>query len=294
VKRTAAATKGSLLSRGLSGGFAGVLQGLLLPALLLLVWTLSTGGGRETLFPSPGRVFSVLAHPATDLLSQGSIAWSAFVSVSRVMVGFSIAVLAGIPLGLLMGAYGCFRRFLSLIVEMARPLSAIALLPLSIMVFRARTLTQVLGLEELVYRRHILNELQLGMVFILFWGGVFPIILGTMQGVRSVRKLHLEAARILGAGKLLTFTRVVVPSALPDIFHGLRMGIGRCWMVIVAAEMLPGANSGIGYMIRYSYQLSRYDVMLASIMVVALIGALFSRGLEALGEGSLVLRSRER
>lgn len=227
-------------------------------------------------------------------MSQGSIAWSAFVSFSRVLVGFSIAALAGIPVGLLMGASGCFRRSVSLMVEMARPLSAIALLPLSILVFKARTLAQVLGLEELAYRRHILNELQLGMVFILFWGGVFPIILGTMQGVRSVRKLHLEAARILGAGKLLTFTRVIVPSALPDIFHGLRMGIGRCWMVIVAAEMLPGTNSGIGYMIRYSYQLSRYDVMLASIAVVALIGALFSRGLEALGERSLVLRSRER
>ena len=86
----------------------------------------------------------------------------------------------------------------------------------------------------------------------------------------------------------------MIPSALPDIFHGLRMGIGRCWMVIIAAEMLPGTNSGIGYLIRYSYQLSRYDIMLASIIIVAAIGALFSKGLEALGERSLVLRSRER
>lgn len=179
-------------------------------------------------------------------------------------------------------------------VEMARPLSAIALLPLSIIIFKARTFAQVLGLRHLMYQKNLLNEMQLGMIFILFWGGVFPVILGTMQGVRSVRKIHLEAAGILGAGRLFTFRNVIVPSALPDIFHGLRMGIGRCWMVIIAAEMLPGTNSGIGYLIRYSYQLSRYDIMLASIIIVACIGAVFSRGLEALGEKSLVLRSRER
>ncbi len=215
-------------------------------------------------------------------------------SLARVAVGFSLAALVGIPLGLVMGASAHARRLLSLMVEMARPLSAIALLPLSIIIFKARTFAQVLGLRHLMYQKNLLNEMQLGMIFILFWGGVFPIILGTMQGVRSVRKIHLEAAGILGAGRLFTFRSVIVPSALPDIFHGLRMGIGRCWMVIIAAEMLPGTNSGIGYLIRYSYQLSRYDIMLASIIIVACIGAAFSRGLEALGEKSLVLRSRER
>lgn len=246
------------------------------------------------MLPSPGRVLAVLAHPFADRISTGSLAWSTAVSLIRVAVGFALAALVGIPIGLIMGASGHARKFLSLIVEMARPLSAIALLPLSIIIFKARTFAQVLGLRHLVYSRHMFNELQLGMIFILFWGGVFPIILGTMQGVRSVRRIHLEAAGILGAGRMLTFRKILIPSALPDIFHGLRMGIGRCWMVIIAAEMLPGTNSGIGYLIRYSYQLSRYDIMLACIIVVALVGALFSRGLEALGERSLVLRSRER
>lgn len=267
---------------------------MLLPVLLVLWWSLATGGAGETLLPSPGKVLQVLLHPLTDQISSGSLAWSTLVSLTRVAIGFSLAIVAGVPLGLLMGASSHARKLLSLTVEMARPLSAIALLPLSILIFRSRTFTQVLGMTGLMYRRHILNEMQLGMIFILFWGGVFPIILGTMQGVRSVRRIHLEAAGVLGAGRMLTFRKVLIPSALPDIFHGLRMGIGRCWMVIIAAEMLPGTNSGIGYMIRYSYQLSRYDIMLACIVVVALIGALFSRGLEALGEDSLVLRSRER
>jgi NitT/TauT family transport system permease protein len=270
------------------------LMGLIIPALLLLWWLLATAGGEDTLFPSPGEVLGVLSHPFADQISTGSLAWSSVVSLTRVAVGFLLAAAVGIPLGLLMGASSHARKLLSLMVEMARPLSAIALLPLSIVIFKARTVAQVLGLGHLVYQRHLFNELQLGMIFILFWGGVFPIILGTMQGVRSVRGIHLEAASLLGAGRMFTFRHVLVPSALPDIYHGLRMGIGRCWMVIIAAEMLPGTNSGIGYLIRYSYQLSRYDIMLASIIIVALVGALFSKGLESLGEGSLVLRSRER
>ena len=277
-----------------SGRWISHLPGLILPALLLLWWTIATGGNADTIFPSPGEVASVLSYPFTDLMVTGSLFWNVTVSTVRIMLGFSLACLIGIPLGMMMGASSNARRLLSLTVEMARPLSAIALLPLSIILFKSVTLSQFLGLGHLRYQRHILNELQLGMIFILFWGGVFPIILGTMQGVRSVRNLHLEAARVLGAGRGFVFRSVMLPSALPDIFHGLRLGIGRCWMVIIAAEMLPGTNSGIGYLIRYSYQMSRYDIMLACLVVVAVVGAILSKGLEALGEGSLVLRSRER
>ena len=270
------------------------LPGFIIPCLLIIWWFSVTGGGRDTLLPSPAEVTSILLHPFQDQISTGSIAWSTLVSLVRVALGFSLAALIGIPVGLLMGASLHARKFLSLMVEMARPLSAIALLPLSIIIFKARTFSQLFGLEYLRYQKNLLNEMQLGMIFILFWGGVFPIILGTIQGVRSVRKMHLEAAGILGAGRSFTFRHVIIPSALPDIFHGLKLGIGRCWMVIIAAEMLPGTNSGIGYLIRYSYQLSRYDIMLASIVIVAFIGALFSKGLESLGENSLVLRSKER
>jgi len=277
-----------------SGGLRGLLPGLAIPLLLLSWWALSTAGGTGAVLPPPVRVAAVLTHPFTDLMSAGSLAWNTAVSLVRILLGFLLAMAVGIPAGLLMGASGRVRRLLTPTVEMARPLSAIALIPLSILLFRSRTLSQLLGLGHLRYQRHILNEIQLGMIFILFWGGVFPIILDTMQGVRSVRRLHVEAATVLGAGRGFIFRRVLVPSALPDIFHGLRMSIGRCWMVIVAAEMLPGTNSGIGYLISYSYQLSRYDVMMACLVIVGIIGALFSRGLEALGERSLVLRSRER
>jgi len=132
------------------------------------------------------------------------------------------------------------------------------------------------------------------MIFILGWGGVFPVILETMHGVRGVRKVHIEAARVLGAGRFFTFRHVLLPAALPDVFAGYRMAVGRCWMVIIAAEMLPGTNSGIGYLLRYSYQLSRLDVMIACIFVISVIGLLFSRGFEYAGEKRLRLRTGER
>lgn len=267
------------------------LPGFLIPLLLLIVWY---AFHNRSLLPSPGDVLNVLSHPSEDYLSCGSLYWNIGVSLIRVLLGLFIAILLGTPVGFLMGASGRFRRFTSVITELARPLSPIALLPLSIIIFKDTSFTEIFGLNHLKYTRNILNELQVGMVFILAWGGIFPVILETMHGVRGVRKVYIEAAQVLGASKLFVFRNVLLPASLPDIFAGYRMAVGRCWMVIIAAEMLPGTNSGIGYLLRYSYQLSRLDVMLTCIFVIALIGLIFSRGLEFVGEKWLLLRARER
>ncbi len=280
-----------LLSGNVRRKVRNLLPGFLIPLLILAVWYFLHD---KTLLPAPGLVFDVLSHPSRDLLSCGSLFWNTGVSLIRVLLGLFIAILLGTPLGFMMGASERFRRFTSVITELARPLSPIALLPLSIIIFKDTSFTEILGLNHLKYTRNILNELQVGMVFILAWGGVFPVILETMHGVRGVRKVYIEAARVLGAGRLFIFRHILLPAALPDIFAGYRMAVGRCWMVIIAAEMLPGTNSGIGYLLRYSYQLSRLDVMLACIFVIALIGLIFSRGLEFAGDKWLLLRARER
>lgn len=274
---------------------AGVLapEGLILPAALLVYWYFATLGGRGVL-PRPGEVLAVLMAPGADIASSGSLLWNTFVSLARVVCGLMAGIIIGTPLGFLMGARRFSRRALLLITEMARPLSPLALLPFSIIIFRDMNLTRLSGLTHLRYTRHLFNEIQLGMVFILFWGAVFPIIVDTMHGVRGVRKRHTEVARVSGAGKWFTFAHVTLPASLPDILSGYRMAIGRCWMVIIAAEMLPGTNSGIGYLLRYAYQISRYDVMAGSVAVIAVVGALFSMGLADMGEASLVLRSEER
>lgn len=267
------------------------LPGLLLPLAIYLLWHF-TGGG--PVIPEPSKVFHILAHPSADALSCGSLLWNTTVSLIRVLLGLVLSIIVGTPLGFMMGASEGFRKFTSVITELARPLSPLALLPLSIILFKDTNLTEVLGWNHLKYSRHFLNELQLGMIFILGWGGIFPVILETMHGVRSVRKIHLEAAKVLGAGKLYTFRHVLLPAALPDIFNGYRMAAGRCWMVIIAAEMLPGTNSGVGYLLRFSYQLSRLDVMIACIFVIAVIGLIFSRGLEYAIEKPMRLRTGER
>ena len=268
-----------------------LLPGFIVPAVIIGLWGVFS---EKTPLPAPALVLDVLLHPSEDLLSCGSLFWNTGVSLVRVLLGLFIAILVGTPFGFLMGASERYRRFTNLITELARPLSPIALLPLSIIIFKDTSFTEVLGLNHLKYSRHLLNELQIGMVFILAWGGVFPVILETMHGVRGVRKVYIEAARVLGAGKLFIFRNVLLPASLPDIFAGYRMAVGRCWMVIIAAEMLPGTNSGIGYLLRYSYQLSRLDIMLACICIIALIGLGFSLGLEFIGEKWLLLRARER
>ncbi len=268
-----------------------LLPGLIIPVLILAAWSYY---GNGSFLPSPSAVFYVLLHPAEDILSCGSLLWNIGVSLVRVLLGLFIAIVVGTPFGFMMGANNRFRKFTSVVTELARPLSPIALLPLSIIVFKDTSFTEVLGLNSLKYTRHILNELQIGMIFILAWGGVFPIILETMHGVRGVRKVYVEAARVLGASRTFIFRHVLLPASLPDVFTGYRMAVGRCWMVIIAAEMLPGTNSGIGYLLRYSYQLSRLDIMLACIFIIAVIGFVFSRGLEYAGDRWLLLRARER
>ncbi len=279
------------LSKIRQGG-SSFLPGLILPLLVLALWSFFTS--ETSLIPPPSTVFSIFLHPSKDILSCGSIFWNTSVSLIRVLIGLFVAVILGTPFGLLMGTSEKFDRFTRIITELARPLSPIALLPLSIILFKDTNFTEVLNLDHLKYGRHILNELQVGMIFILAWGGIFPIILETKHGVRSIKKLHLEAAKVLGAGRFFTFKHVLLPASLPDIFTGYRMAVGRCWMVIIAAEMLPGTNSGIGYLLRYSYQLSRLDVMIACILLIAVIGFIFSRGPEILGEKWLLLRAGER
>lgn len=287
---------GSILRRGKGkGSDSGIFapEGLMIPFALLAAWFWVTRGGASVL-PRPESVLAVLMSPGSDIASCGSLFWNVFVSLARVTAGLLTGILIGTPAGFLMGAHRFSRRMLFLVTEMARPLSPLALLPFSILVFRGTNLTSLLGLRELRYSRHLFNEIGLGMVFILFWGAVFPIVLDTMHGVRGVRRRHIEAARVSGAGRWFTFRHVILPASMPDIISGYRMAVGRCWMVIIAAEMLPGTNSGIGYLLRYSYQISRYDVMGACVAVIAVIGALFAKGLADMGEARLLLRAEER
>ena len=114
------------------------------------------------------------------------------------------------------------------------------------------------------------------MIFVIFWGAFFPILVNTLDGVAGVRKNYIKLAAMLGAGKLQLLTKVALPAASPMILTGLRQGIGLCWFVIIAAEILPGSDSGIGYLLMYAADQSGMNIVVASIIIIGIIGAGFN------------------
>ena len=184
-----------------------------------------------------------------------------------------MAAMIGVSLGLLLGSIRPLRSLMEPLLELLRPLCPIAWLPFTIAVFKMKTLPQLFGVQ---FSYTILDHVQLGMIFILFWGAFFPIFTNTLDGVSKVRKNYLALGRMLGANRFQTFIRVSLPAALPMILTGFRQGIGTCWFVIIAAEMLPGSDSGIGYMLIYAADQCKMDVVIAIMVIIGGTGALLN------------------
>ena len=256
------------------------LQSSLLPVMFLLFWELiAIWVDNPALVPRLTAVLSVLFHPFTELVGTGSLIWNTLVSLFRVLLGFAVAVVVCVPLGIFMGTSKLIHRLVNPLVELFRPLCPIAWIPFAMAVFKTTTVPQLFGVR---YTDTILDSVQIGMVFIIFWGGLFPILLNTIHGVSSVRGLWIETASVLGASRMKTFWKVIIPAALPDIMAGLRIGLGIAWMVIIAAEMLPGSDSGIGYLIMYSYELAEMQILVACMVVIGFMGLGLNKGLQTI------------
>lgn len=244
------------------------------PLLLLVIWSITANTlNKPYLLPTPKDTFSLFLHPGANLLAQGSLWKNTLVSLLRIAVGFGLAVIIAIPLGALIGGVAPLRRFCEPIIEILRPICPIAWIPFAIAVFKITTLPQFFGFN---YTGTILDQLQIGMIFVIFWGAFFPILINTLDGVLGVRRNYIKLAGMLGAGKLQLLTKVALPAASPMILTGLRQGIGLCWFVIIAAEMLPGSDSGIGYLLTYAADQSAMDIVVASIIIIGVIGASFN------------------
>lgn len=253
-------------------------QSFLLPVLFILIWELwAIKTNNPALVPRVEAVLYVIIQPFSELIGTGSLAWNTAVSLFRVIIGFSIAVIFCVPLGLWMGTSPTIHRLVNPLVEMFRPLCPIAWIPFAMAFFGTTRLPQLFGIR---YTDTILDSVQIGMVFIIFWGGLFPILLNTIYGVNGVRSLWIETAQMLGASKRQIFHKVILPASLPAIVTGLRVGLGISWMVIIAAEMLPGSDSGIGYLIMYSYELAEMQILVACMVMIGLIGLVLNKGLE--------------
>jgi NitT/TauT family transport system permease protein len=218
-------------------------------ALLIAVWWAVVVQSESVIFPTPWQVVA----GTLELVRDGTLWEHIGSSLFRVGTGFLFAVAIGVPLGLLMGwVTGAF-TMLNPIVQMLRPISPIAWIPLSILWF---------GVGDL------------SPIFLIFLSSVFPTIVQTAAGVHTIERQYLRAAANFGVSGFRLFRQVVIPAVLPQIIVGMRVSLGVAWLVVVAAEMIA-LKSGLGYLIIDSRNAgNRYDLVIAGMAIIGLTGLL--------------------
>jgi NitT/TauT family transport system permease protein len=233
---------------------------LLLPLALLTLWHLAVQQRwvMEGIIPGPTQVaeswYRWIFGAPTRSLSPYSGTWVANVlySTRRVLQGFLFAAAVGIPLGIFVGWNRLVARLVDPTIQMLRPVPITAWLPFSIAVF---------GIYDA------------GALFLIGLGAFYPIVINTTHGVRDTNLLLLRAARMLGAREGTVLFKVVLPSALPSIFTGLRLGVGIAWTAVIVAEMIA-VKSGLGYVLWDAYYVGRMDICVATMFSVGLLGFL--------------------
>ncbi len=247
-----------------------VILALVLPFVLLAMWQISANAvNSAVLIPQPKAVWERLVHPFTDLMGIGTLTHHAGISLIRVCVGFFVGAVIGVLLGIFAGMNRFIGAVVEPFVELLRSICPVAWIPFALVLFKLHTLGGVFGgsMEQSIFR-----EVLLAMIFVIAYGALFPVFINTLHGVRSVRTIYLEAASMLGSRGFHRFFKVILPGALPSIVTGLRIGLGTSWFVIVAAEMLPGPSTGLGYLIIYAYQMSEMDILMAGMIMIGLTG----------------------
>lgn len=231
------------------------------PAIALGIWQLLVQFGviSTDSFTSPAQVFSALVEVIFEQnpALRGSLATHVWASLQEVLLGFLLAAVVGVPLGLLMGWSRIAFNLLDPLVELLRPIPPTAWVAISLLLFG-------LGLQQ--------------KVFVVFVGTVSPILITTLDGVRGIDAILLKVARTHNASQADTLRKVVLPALLPNILTSFRVGIGMGWMVVVAAELIA-AEAGLGYLLIQAYRIFRMDVMIAVMLIIGLLALLMDRGM---------------
>ncbi|MHA2395198.1 MAG: ABC transporter permease [Candidatus Thorarchaeota archaeon] len=230
-----------------------ILLRVILPVVLLVfLWHLVSTISRSSL----EEVLSAFIQLITEGDSEGYFLIDHIrMSLTRVVIGFSFAVATAIPLGIAIGRYRLVDSILGPVVEAMRPIPPIAWIPLAILMF---------------YRNMLGAQ-----VFIIWVGAFFPILTNTVTGVKRTELVHIDSAKTLGASEAQILSKIVVPSAGPEIFAGLRIGFGIGWMCLVAAEMI-GGGLGLGYLVLIMQQVGRTGAVIFSMLLIGLIGFLIT------------------
>jgi nitrate/nitrite transport system permease protein len=226
---------------------------------LLVLWAASSATWSKNL-PSPAKTWEVsrdyVLQPLAKRgeLDQGILrfAWYSLILVAK---GYAIAILVGTPLGFILGRSKLFARSFDPIIQLLRPVSPLAWLPLGLVLFQ---------------------KSQPAALFTIAVCAMWPTVLNTALGVRSVPREYLNVARVLQLSPLKTFFKVLLPAALPYMFTGFRLSLGIAWLVIVAVEMLTG-TPGIGGFLWQEYNSLVYEHILLCIGTIGFVGLLLDR-----------------
>jgi len=219
----------------------------------LALWYLSVKWSGTKIFPSPPEV----GRAAVELVRKGLLFRYVLDSLRRVAVGYGGAAVLGIPIGLLLGWYPEWAFVVNPVIQMLRPISPIAWIPVSIVLF---------GVGDLA------------AIYLIFLAAFFPIVVAAINGVRNVPSMYRRAGRNFGLSPMQLITRVVFLAALPQIILGLRIALGVAWLVVVAAEMIA-VDSGLGYLVIDSRNSGkRYDLVVAAMFLIGLTGLVLDAG----------------
>ncbi|HZO46059.1 MAG TPA: nitrate ABC transporter permease [Xanthobacteraceae bacterium] len=238
---------------------ARVVPPLVMLTLLLVVWELLCNRPGATL-PPPSKIWTEARDLIVDPFFVAGpqdigLGWRVLTSLQRVSIGYGLAGVIGIILGTLIGQSMWAMRGLDPIFQVLRTISPLAWLPISLAAFR---------------------DSQPSAIFVIFITSVWPIIINTAVGIRNIPQDYRNVAAVLRLNHLEFFVKIMIPSAAPYIFTGLRIGIGLSWLAIVAAEMLTG-GVGIGFFIWDAWNSSRISDIVVALAYIGLVGFLLDR-----------------
>lgn len=231
------------------------INNLLVLAAFVVLWHVAAVIYDSPFIPKPYDVWLALERLTVKGDVNGHTMWAhTQASLVRVLAGFAAAVVMGVPLGLLMGLYPSLYQGTRSLSEPLRFIPPLAWIPIALV-----TMTG--------FSRY---------VFIIWLGAFFPIFVATLVGVPRVEILHKNVAMVHGASKGWIVRKVVIPSILPDIFGGMRVGLGVGWMCIVAAEMIGGDSLGLGKLILKYAEMLRMSEIVAGMIVIGLLGLIMN------------------